>query len=222
MINKCKLFIFDLDGVITDTAEYHYLAWKKLTDELGYKFSIHDNERLKGVSRIHSLEIILDINNSTEKYSKQEKIRLANKKNDYYLELLKNITPKDLLPGIEDLLDKLKKYNIKTAIASASKNAFTVINYLGINDKFDYIVNANEIKNSKPAPDVFLKAAEVLEVNNQNCICIEDASAGIKAIKAAGMYAVGIGNIQNFKEADVIFSSTNELNLEKILLDFNK
>ena len=200
--------IFDLDGVITDTARYHYLAWKKLADELGIYFDEVINERLKGVSRLESLEIILE--KSDKKYSQEEKEYYANKKNEYYKEMIKRITPQDLLPGVERFIEELKKRGIKTAIASVSKNAFTVLENLKIKDKFDYIVDANEIKHGKPDPEIFLNAAKHLGIPPERCIGIEDSAAGITAIKRAGMYAVGVGNPETVKEADLILKDLSE------------
>ena len=205
--------IFDLDGVITDTARYHYLAWKKLADELGIYFDEVINERLKGVSRLESLEIILE--KSDKKYSQEEKEYYANKKNEYYKEMIKRITPQDLLPGVERFIEELKKRGIKTAIASVSKNAFTVVENLKIKDKFDYIVDANEIKHGKPDPEIFLNAAKHLGIPPERCIGIEDSAAGITAIKRAGMYAVGVGNPETVKEADLILKDLSET--DKIL-----
>lgn len=205
---KYEAVIFDLDGVITDTARYHYLAWKKLADELGIYFDEVINERLRGVSRLESLEIILE--RSQRQYSRVEKEHLANKKNEYYKEMIKRITPDDLLPGVKEFIEELKKRRIRTAIASVSKNAFTVIENLKVKDKFDYIVDANEIKRGKPDPEIFLNAAEHLGVLPEKCIGIEDAAAGITAIKRAGMLAVGVGNPETVKEADLILKDMTE------------
>ncbi|NNG65818.1 beta-phosphoglucomutase [Caldanaerobacter subterraneus] len=207
-MSKYEAVIFDLDGVITDTARYHYLAWKKLADELGIYFDEVINERLKGVSRLESLEIILE--RSQKQYSQDEKEYLANKKNEYYKEMIKKITPEDLLPGVEKFIEELKKRGIKTAIASVSKNAFTVVENLKIKDKFDYIVDANEIKRGKPDPEIFLNAADHLGISPEKCIGIEDSAAGITAIKRAGMFAVGVGNPETVKEADLILKDMTE------------
>jgi len=212
-MSSFKGVIFDLDGVITDTARYHYLAWKKLADELGIYFDEVINERLKGVSRLESLDIILE--KSSIKYSHEEKEYYANKKNEYYKEMIKKITPEDLLPGVERFIQELKKKDIKTAIASVSKNAFTVVENLKIKDKFDYIVDANEIKYGKPDPEIFLNAADHLGISPEKCIGIEDSAAGITAIKKAGMYAVGVGNPETVKEADLILKDLSEA--DKIL-----
>ncbi|MDI6619287.1 MAG: beta-phosphoglucomutase [Clostridiales bacterium] len=197
-----KGVVFDLDGVITDTAKYHYLAWKKLADELNIYFDERINERLKGVSRLESLEIILE--RSDRHFTDGEKEYYANRKNEYYKEMIKGITPHDILPGVSKLIDGLRVSGIKTAVASVSKNAYTVIDNLGIKDKFDYIVDAAKIKHGKPDPEIFINAAQGIKVDPSLCIGIEDSKAGIEAIKRAGMLSVGVGNPQTVKEADVI------------------
>lgn len=207
-MNRYNGVIFDLDGVITDTARYHYLAWKKLADELKIYFDEVINERLKGISRIESFEIILE--KCDRKYSNEEKEYYANKKNEYYKEMIKNITPEDLLPGVVDFIDELKKRGIKTAIASVSKNAFAVIENLKIINKFDYIVDANEIRNGKPDPEIFLNAAKNIGISPERCIGIEDSAAGITAIKRSGMFAVGVGNPETVKDADLILKDLSD------------
>jgi beta-phosphoglucomutase len=199
---KYKGIIFDLDGVITDTAEYHYLAWKKLADELNIYFDRKINENLKGVSRLESLEIILK--NGDKVFSDEEKHYLADKKNDYYKEMIKKITPQDILPGVCDLINNLKEREIKIAVASVSKNAKTVLDNLGLLDSFDYIVDAEKIKNGKPDPEIFLNAADGIKVEPCCCIGIEDSKAGIEAINRAGMLSVGVGNPETVEEADII------------------
>lgn len=199
---KYKGIIFDLDGVITDTAEYHYLAWKKLADELNIYFDRKINENLKGVSRLESLEIILK--NGDKVFSDEEKHYLADKKNDYYKEMIKKITPQDILPGVCNLINNLKEREIKIAVASVSKNAKTVLDNLGLTDAFDYIVDAEKIKNGKPDPEIFLNAADGIKVEPRCCIGIEDSKAGIEAINRAGMLSVGVGNPETVEEADII------------------
>lgn len=216
-----KAFIFDLDGVITDTAEYHYLAWKQLGKDLGINIDREFNETLKGVSRIESLERILALENKQNDYTEEEKLELATKKNDHYVSLINNITPKDILPGINELLEDLKKNKIKIGLASASKNAIPVLTKLGLLDKFDYVAPASECPNSKPAPDIFLMAAKGLDVNPKDCVGIEDAEAGVDAINSANMYSVGVGNLQSMKEANLIFNCTSELNLDIISKNFS-
>ena len=213
-MSEIKAVIFDLDGVITDTAEYHYLAWKQLGEELGIPFDRKFNEKLKGISRLESLELILNHGNRQNDFTSEEKVRLANKKNAHYVELIKQITPDDLLPGILPFLKELKGVNLKIAMASASKNAFTVTESLGIMEYFDHIVDASTVARSKPDPEVFLKAAWAVDVLPQYCIGIEDAQAGIVAIKEAGMFAVGIGDEKVLAEADVVYSTTEKLSLE--------
>lgn len=208
--------IFDLDGVITDTAEYHYLAWKALARDLEIEFTRKFNEELKGVSRMDSLEKILALGGKQGDFSGEEKEKLANKKNEHYLTLIQDITTADLLPGIEQLIGDIKAKGIKLGLASASKNAFTVMESLGMKEKFDVIVDAGKIQNGKPDPEIFLTAADMLGVDPGACIGVEDAAAGVEAIKGAGMFAVAIGPKENFENADLIYSSTSELNFDKI------
>lgn len=211
MRRRFDAVIFDLDGVITDTAAYHYLAWKRLADELDIYFDAEINESLKGVDRMASLEIVLK--NSDKKFSEAEKSELADRKNSYYRELLSKMTPKDILPGVIDVLKKLKGQNIKTALASASKNAFMVVDKLELRGYFDYIVDARLIKKGKPDPEIFLTAAEHLDTPPERCIGVEDARAGIIAIKAAGMYSVGIGD--KSLGADDVISSLEYFDIDK-------
>ena len=215
-MSEVKAVIFDLDGVITDTAEYHYLAWKQMGEELGIPFDREFNEKLKGISRLESLELILNHGNRQNDFTPKEKERLANKKNAHYVELIKQVTPDDLLPGILLFLKELKAANLKIAMASASKNAFTVTQSLGIMEYFDHIVDAATVTKSKPDPEVFLKAAQSVEVAPNYCIGIEDAAAGVAAIKEAGMFAVGIGDEKVLAEADIVYSTTELLNLEEL------
>lgn len=211
-----KAAIFDLDGVITDSAKYHFKAWKALADELSIPFDEEYNENLKGVSRMESLDLILRITDSVEKYTKEEKEIMADKKNDFYKELIKEITPSDLLPGIPQFLIELKAKGIKTAVASVSKNAPFILNQLDVMQSFDYVCDAASIERAKPYPDIFLVAAKNVGVVPSDCIGIEDAQAGIKAINSAGMFSVGVGTESQMQEADLILSSTAELSLEKI------
>ncbi|PEJ48699.1 beta-phosphoglucomutase [Bacillus sp. AFS002410] len=217
MKKQIEAIIFDLDGVITDTAEFHYLAWKKLGEDLGIPFDREFNETLKGVSRTDSLERILKLGNRQSDFSEAEKIELATKKNTHYVELIRNISEKDLLPGIESFLIQIKKEGIKIAMASASKNALMVANALGITDYFDHIVDAATVTNSKPDPEVFLKAAQAVSANPENCIGVEDAAAGVDAINAANMYSVAIGDTTVLNHANLVLSSTEELELNRII-----
>jgi len=213
---KLEAVIFDLDGVITDTAEYHYQAWKQLGEELGVPINREFNEKLKGISRMDSLELILKHGNRQDDFTVEEKIALATKKNNHYVELIKQVTPKDLLPGILDFLKELKDAKLRIAIASASKNAFTVTKSLGVMDYFDHIVDAATVENSKPHPEVFLKAAKAVGVHPKNCIGIEDADAGVVAINDAGMFSIGIGNKDVLSHADMVLASTEELSLKNL------
>ena len=210
-MDNIKAVIFDLDGVITDTAEFHYLAWKNLAKTLGIEIDRAFNETLKGVSRTDSLKAILKLGNVLDNYSDQEIDDLANKKNDEYVTLIQNIKPTDLLEGIEEFLSGLKAKGIKIAMASASKNAFVVSKLLDVEKYFDHIVDASKVTNSKPDPEVFLKAAAAVGVDPANCMGVEDASAGVDAIKSAKMYAVGIGEKSVLGHADMVLSSTKEL-----------
>ena len=211
-----KALIFDLDGVLTDTAKYHYLAWKKLADELGYYFDEDINELLKGVSRINSFEIILEKNNATDEYTPEEKETLANKKNEYYKEMVEELTPDDILEGIIPFITKARNNGIKCAVASISKNAPRVLELLKISDMFDYIADAALVKKPKPDPEIFLTCAEALGFDPKECVGIEDAQAGIESIKGAGMLAVGINVTVTSLEPDIVLKSTSELDFDKI------
>ncbi|WNF37522.1 beta-phosphoglucomutase [Bacillaceae bacterium IKA-2] len=216
MDNQLDAVIFDLDGVITDTAEYHYLAWKNLANSLGIDFDKKSNEQLKGISRMESLEMILKFDKKEALFSDAEKLEFATKKNQYYQVLIKDISKKDILPGIVELLEKLKANNIKIALASASKNAKVIIEGLGLRSHFDVIVDVEKIKKGKPDPEIFLKGADLLGVPIDRCIGIEDAQAGVEAIKAANMFAVGVGSKDALKRADYIVETTNQLVFEEI------
>lgn len=218
--NKVEAFIFDLDGVITDTAEYHYIAWKALANEVGIHFDREFNEQLKGVSRIDSLELILAHGGMEDRFSAAEKEELANRKNQHYQKLIQNISRNDILPGITELIEELKEKGIKIGLASASKNAFTVMNSLGLTESFGTIVDAREISKGKPDPEIFLTAAQQLQVEPKNCIGIEDSASGIEAINAAGMFSVGVGDAKSLHHADWIVPSTSELKLSDILSAF--
>jgi len=209
-----KAVIFDLDGVIVDTAEQHYQAWKRLADEIGVYFDREINERLKGVSRMASLDIILE--RSEQWYSVEEKEAMAARKNGYYVDLIDNIKPEDLLPGIASLLKELKENGIKVALASASKNAPKVIERLQVGEYFDVIVDVTTLAKGKPDPEIFIRAAELLGVERKHCIGVEDAEAGIRAIKGAGMFAVGVGTPEQMHAADLRLDNTSQLSLERL------
>ena len=201
--------IFDLDGVLTDTAEYHFLAWKQLATQLGIEFSRADNELLKGVDRMGSLELILQL--GQKQLSQDDKLMLAEQKNAEYLKLVQLMSPADLFPGVLPLFSSLKAAGVKTALASASKNAALVLQKLGIPALFDYVADSNLIKNGKPDPEIFLTCAEALGVKPERCIGVEDAPAGVTAIKAAGMYALGIGEPHALTQADLVIPAISAL-----------
>ncbi|MBC1232506.1 beta-phosphoglucomutase [Listeria booriae] len=215
-MEKLEGIIFDLDGVITDTAEFHYLAWKKLADKFGIEIDRDFNETLKGVSRTDSLERILAYGGRSADFDAKEKAEMAEWKNDVYKEIIKAIQPSDILPGIESFLKELKEAGIRTAIASASKNAEMILRSLGIRDQFDYVVDAAKITKSKPDPEVFLKALELLGLSADVCIGVEDAASGVDAIKDAKMRAVGIGSVDILGRADLVLASTADLQLEQL------
>ena len=198
---KYNAVIFDLDGVICHTDAYHYQAWKQVADELGIYFDEVINNRLRGVSRMESFEIIL------ERYdgmmSQEEKVAYTTKKNEVYKELLKNMSPADLSPEVKETLDGLRAKGLKLAIGSSSKNARFILGQLGLGEFFDAISDGNNITNSKPDPEVFLKAGEFLGEDPANCVVVEDAYAGIDAAKAAGMLAVGLGDAFGYEKTDV-------------------
>lgn len=210
-----KALIFDLDGVLTDTAMYHYHAWKALADELGIPFNEQDNEQLKGVDRLGSLRLILQKGQLS--LNPAEEQRLMASKNQHYLELIADMSPADLFNGTAGLFAALKQQGIKTALASASKNAGFVVERLGIASQFDYIADAAKVANSKPAPDIFLLAAQGLNVKPQQCVGVEDAQAGIAAILSAGMLPVGIGDAAVLQDALLVYPALDKLDLQQVL-----
>ncbi len=213
---KIEAFIFDLDGVLTDTAEFHFQSWKRLCEEEKIPFNREINEKLRGVSRKKSLEIILgDTKVSQEKFAE-----MMERKNTYYRESIKNISKRDLFPGAEKVLQEVKKGGFKLALGSSSKNARPVIEGLGIRDYFEVIADGNSVEKAKPAPDLFLYAAEKMGVSPEKCVVVEDAEAGIEAALKAGMYVVGIGPPERVRQSHVYFSETSELSVEKVLQSF--
>jgi beta-phosphoglucomutase len=202
MLDNMKGAIFDLDGVIVDTAKYHYLAWKRLAQELGFEFKESDNERLKGVSRMKSLEILLEVGGLS--LDNDVKLQLADKKNNWYVEYISTIDESELLKGAKEYIVKLRSRGISIALGSASKNALTILDRLKISELFDSIVDGNKVSMAKPDPEVFLIAARELGLKPQDCVVFEDAEAGISAARAAGMKTVGIGDRNILKEADIV------------------
>ncbi|MBC1410795.1 beta-phosphoglucomutase [Listeria welshimeri] len=211
MTTALKGVVFDLDGVITDTAHYHYLAWKKTAESIGIEFDEAFNENLKGVSRIDSLLLILKKDGRENDFTEEQIETLAAEKNEFYVSLLQEITPADILPGIKELIVDLKKQNLKCAIASVSKNARTVLNALEMEQAFDYIVDAAKITKSKPDPEIFVEACRGLGLETAEVVGIEDAQAGIEAINAAGIISVGVGS--GLRDADMTVKNTGLLDL---------
>lgn len=208
MIKAC---IFDLDGVIVDTAHYHFLAWKRLAQELGITLTERENERLKGVGRMESLNIILELGKLT--FSQAEKERFANKKNEWFVDYIERMVPEEIFPGVKDLILSLKEKGYKVGLASSSKNAKAVISLLRISNLFDTIVDGNMIRNSKPHPEIFLMAAERLGIEPSDCLVFEDAEAGVEAALAAGMRCVGIGSAEQLGKANLVISKTGNFKL---------
>jgi beta-phosphoglucomutase len=209
-----KACIFDLDGVIVDTAKYHYLAWKRLTDDLGIRFTEHDNERLKGVSRMASLDIILEIGG--KQLFPQEKGKLATIKNSWYLEYINRMTPEEILPGALEFIRELKEAGIRIALGSASKNTPLILSRVGMSDLFDAVADGNSVHKAKPDPEVFLKAAGMIGAEPAECVVFEDAAAGVEAALRARMCCVGIGDKNILIGAHLVIRGLHEMSIEKI------
>lgn len=209
-IKKYQGAIFDLDGVLVDTAKYHYLAWKQLADELGFDFTRQQNEALKGVSRMRSLELLLGFGGMTDRFSEEEMYAMAEKKNRVYVEYVKKLKQEELLPGVKELLKRMKDSGIKIALGSASKNAEMILEGLRITKYFDAIVDGTMVTKAKPDPEVFLLGAEILGLPAEKCVVFEDSTAGIQAAKRAGMGTVGIGSQENLPEADMVLGYAGE------------
>ncbi len=209
-----KACIFDLDGVLTDTALFHFQAWQKLAGQLGIQFTKEDNEALKGVSRVRSLEIIL--NSGGIEKTEEEKQELANQKNEWFVEDVNGMGPADVLPGVKEFLDQLKQNDIKIGLASSSKNAPTIIRKLEIEDYFEAKMDGNSVAKAKPDPEIFLKCASELEVEPEHCVVFEDAVAGVEAAKRGGMYCVGIGQKEILTEADYVMPTFENFTIDKL------
>ncbi|WP_339314917.1 beta-phosphoglucomutase [Paenibacillus sp. FSL M7-0896] len=209
MLEHMKGAIFDLDGVIVDTAKYHYLAWRSLAGELGFPFTEQDNERLKGVSRMRSLDILLEIGGL--EYSEAEKLAMSEKKNRLYVEYISGLDESELLPGVRAYLNALRARGVGIALGSASKNAEFILDKLNIAGLFDVVIDGNKVARAKPDPEVFQSACRELGLQPQDCVVFEDAEAGVAAGKAAGMQVVGIGKPEVLKAADLVISGLHEL-----------
>ncbi len=207
--------LFDLDGVIVDTAKYHFQAWKRLANELGFDLSLEQNELLKGISRMESLDIILNIGKVA--LTNDEKNKYASEKNTLYLELCQQMTPDDTLPGVRSFLEELKAASIKIGLGSASKNARVILERIDMLHYFETIVDGNRITKGKPDPEVFLMGATDLDTAPENCVVFEDAVAGVQAANAGGMFAVGIGEASILTEADFVVEGFEGFSLKELL-----
>ena len=207
--------IFDLDGVIVDTAKYHFLAWKRLADELGVPFTKAENEKLKGVSRMRSLEIILE--SGGIKASEEEKQQLATRKNEWFVEYLDNMTPDEIFPGVIKFIEELKSKKIKIALGSASKNAMRALTNIQLVDRFEIVVDGTMVSKAKPDPEVFLEAARGLGLDPENCLVFEDAIAGVRAAHNGGMKCVGVGDPSILKEAEIVIKGFENLTWDIII-----
>lgn len=211
MIKAC---IFDLDGVLVDTAHYHFLAWKRLAKEFDYELTEEINEQLKGVSRTKSLEIVLKHANVS--IEEQKKASLADRKNGWFTDYVHKMKPEELFPGVKELFAKLKKDQIRVALASSSKNAQTIIEILGIEKEFEAVVDGNMIVHSKPDPEIFLLAAKKLNLKPVDCVVFEDAEAGVEAALAAGMKCVGVGKPAQLNKANLVVKSIQDFNYAQL------
>ena len=212
-----KGLVFDLDGVITDTAKFHYIAWKNMAEKLGIIIYEKFNEQLKGISRTESLERILEFGGKADAYTEEEKEKLAAQKNTEYVELLEELTPADILPGLLSVLDQAEALGMKSSIASASKNAPHILEKLGIKERFAHIVDPNTLVKGKPDPEIFVRAAEAIGIKPEEAIGFEDAQAGIEGIKGANMFAVGVSVGEPLHGADLIINSLEEIDLAKLV-----
>lgn len=204
-----KGFIFDLDGVIVDTAKYHYLAWKELAKSLDINFTLEQNEQLKGVSRVKSLEKILEWGNKSINYVEFE--RLMKSKNEEYLGFINEMKDTEILPDVPKILNYLQEKEQGIALGSASKNARMILQKVHLLETFNFIVDGNDVVKGKPDPEVFLKAANLLQIKPKNCIVFEDSVAGIQAANTANMISIGIGEKKTLHEADYIFNDFTEI-----------
>lgn len=209
-----KACLFDLDGVLVDTAVYHYQAWKRLANTLGFDFTLQQNEQLKGISRIDSLSKILAWGNISK--TGDEQLELATLKNSWYVEMITKMTPNEVLAGTVEFLTALKNGGYKLALGSASKNSALILERTNLSHFFLEIVDGNKVTKSKPDPEVFIKGAQLLNVPPKQCVVFEDALAGIEAAKAGGMKAIGIGEVDILTGADLVVSGLDKLTIEDL------
>lgn len=212
---QIKACLFDLDGVVVNTAKYHYLAWKKIATDLGFEFSELDNERLKGISRTESLDLLLEIGNL--KLDPETKNELAEIKNNFYVSSIQKMNSDEILPGVIRFLNELHEGGILIALGSASKNAMTILNKINIIQLFDVIIDGNKVSKAKPDPEVFIKGAAELGVEPQYCVVFEDAQAGIEAARNGGMYIIGVGEAENLKNADFVIPGFETITLDQLI-----
>ena len=209
-----KACIFDLDGVVVDTAKYHFLAWKRLANEFGFDFDEHLNEKLKGVSRKESLELILKWANVT--ISESDKLESAKRKNEWYIEFVSKMTNDEILPGVVAFLDELKSNDIRIALGSASRNSMMCLEQIGLINYFDVIVDGNKVETAKPNPEVFLRGAFELNLKPFECVVFEDAQVGIEAANAGGFFSIGVGDALVLKDASVVIKTFENFTLNKL------
>jgi len=207
--------IFDLDGVLVDTARYHFIAWRRLANELGFDFDEQRNEQLKGVGRMESLDLILSWGGVA--LPPEKKRELAARKNEWYVELIRHMQPEEVLPGVRPFLEELKSREVKIALGSASKNAPTILRQVGLEPLFDAVVDGNHTTRSKPDPEVFLLGAQRLGLLPERCIVFEDAEKGIQAARAGGFWAVGIGQPESLGRAHLVLPGFEGLHFEELL-----
>lgn len=215
MSNRIKAVIFDLDGVIVSTDEFHFLAWKELADAEGIPFDRHDNERLRGVSRMESLDILLE--KAARAYSGAEKEAMATRKNDIYRGLLVRLSPADILPGVPAVLQGLREHGVRIAIGSSSKNAGPILVAIGLAETFDAVVDGTHITRSKPDPEVFSLAGRQLGIAPESCLVVEDADAGVEAGVAAGMPVLAVGSARNHPKATLRAADLTGITLAEML-----
>lgn len=214
MTTSVKACLFDLDGVLVDTAKYHYLAWKRLAEELGFDFTEQDNERLKGVSRMASLDILLSIGGIS--LEEAAKLELAERKNNWYVDMISKMDRSEILPGALEFLQECRNNGIKVALGSASKNAMTILNNTGLTAYFDAIIDGTKTTAAKPDPEVFTLGAAELGVTPDECVVFEDAEAGIEAAIRAGMRSIGIGSEETLGEANLVIPSLEQMSCERL------
>lgn len=214
-MRKVKGLIFDLDGVLVDTAKYHYAAWKRLSDELGIPFNEKDNERLKGVSRMESLETLLGIGSITMDSAQKE--AMCERKNGWYLEYICNLRPDELFPGVRKFLLNARESGYRTALGSASKNCGLILDGLGITTFLDAVVDGTMIINAKPNPEVFLKGAELLGLQAEECLVFEDAESGIEAARRGNMLSVGIGSAEYLSKANIVIENFENVTADELV-----